>query len=67
MAEAKLPSDERMRAWRLAGRFVCQCRDPVRRPVGVFGGWECRRCWHPIIDQLQAQQLIESVLAEVDL
>lgn len=62
----RLPSDHQMRVWRLAGRFVCQCREPVRMRIGAFDGWECRGCWRPIIAHHQAVELIGKTLDHCD-
>lgn len=56
------PTDAQMRADRLAGRFICQCREPLRRRIGVFDGHECGHCWRPILPERQAVELIRQTL-----
>lgn len=66
MPATRLPSDTTMRAERLAGRFVCQCREPLRSRVGVFDGFECRGCWRPIIAHQHALELVRQTLEHCD-
>lgn len=60
----RLPSDERVRAWRLAGRFICHCDRPVPHRIGAFDALECQACWRLIIARDTATELLERVRLE---
>jgi len=60
----KLPTDRRIQAWRLAGRLVCQCAEPVPVPVPIFGGHECRVCRRLVLDG--GEELIRLTLDELE-
>lgn len=66
MSATRLPSDRAMRAERLAGRFICQCRTPIKVRIAMWDGYECRFCWRPILPQYHAVELIRRTLDAVD-
>lgn len=36
-------------AERLDGPLVCTCPTPVPEHIGLFDGWQCKRCWRAIL------------------
>lgn len=66
MRDTHTPSDAAMRAERLAGRFICQCRDPQPVRIGMWDGHECRTCWRPVLPQYQSVELIRQTLEHPD-
>jgi hypothetical protein len=59
-----MPSDEKMRAWRLAGRLTCTCSMPVPVRVAPFNATECRQCGKRIVPD--AVGLMAEVLDALD-
>jgi hypothetical protein len=53
-----LPSDDRMSAWRMAGRFVCSCDHPNAYRLGVFDARECLTCGRLVMSRDAATELL---------
>ena len=65
MTVTRTPSDVRMRAWRLAGKFICTCAIPRPRRWGAFGAVECQQCFKPVLNRESVAEVI--ALAEGEL
>jgi hypothetical protein len=61
----RLPNDGMMRAWRLAGQFICTCSLPAPRVIGAFGARECTQCWKPLLHRESVTDVITGVLDEL--
>lgn len=62
MSATRLPSSERVDAFRLAGRFVCSCGVPFPRRLGVWQCSECSTCGKLILATDAALELLERMI-----